>query len=685
MQQTNLKCDFHSLQEISCVCLENHVCHRKLCVECVLEHKASRQNIYTMSKFEKALQSDQGQKESDEFKYLQDIKRALKEKTEPNFFKSFFDEIYNSIIIQLQEIEKFTYNIMELIRQQKSFTEYTNKELNILIKIIEVGGKQKFLQNSQNQIKQIEKFVQTFEEEMKQFINKQNKNLEQIKQQNSSSFKVQFSQNYLQLQTPKNEDNLIVKEFGNLYQNGKKVGKWIEILKQLSKNNQVTFSGTYECGFKVGRWNINFANSVIGGGEYQEIQTLQEYYSEQLHEFYEIDCIQQSTQGQELQDFSNQSTQNLANQEIQYKYKKKGRWQELHELFSQEQQVTYIGNYEQGRKVGEWQTYLFKNLIGKEFYNEEGLKHGQWSEVYFINNEKSIITFNGEYKKGEKIGLWNILDQKNLIGGGKYDNDGLKKGQWKELFEQYSQKAQVTYSGEYKNGKKVGDWIIENKKSQNGNFHKKFSYNQEGQKIGYWIELNQIYQDDFLVFFSGDYKNGKKIGEWKLNSVINKNNQIISQVAGKYDENGLKIGNWVVVDKKYSFNNQITYSGVYIEGKKVGEWETRYENKKYKNKQQIFTGIYNNGIKDGKWIELDEEFKSKKWIIYEGEYRNGLKFGFWYIYYRIKQNKENIKIDGGFFNENGLKDGIWNEINQIGQGAFMNQVKVKYQNGIKLQ
>lgn len=49
----------------------------------------------------------------------------------------------------------------------------------------------------------------------------------------------------------------------------------------------------------------------------------------------------------------------------------------------------------------------------------------------------------------------------NVSGGGAYDEegDGIKIGKWIELQNKFDCYNQITYTGEYVNGKKVGIWV----------------------------------------------------------------------------------------------------------------------------------------------------------------------------------------------------------------------------------
>ncbi|CAD8087052.1 unnamed protein product [Paramecium primaurelia] len=106
-------------------------------------------------------------------------------------------------------------------------------------------------------------------------------------------------------------------------------------------------------------------------------------------------------------------------------------------------------------------------ISGGGLYDETGneLKLGNWVET--TNNFKlnSQVIFSGEYKNGKKVGRWDFKYKKDnkpffKIGGGSYDDSGdeIKLGNWVEIMGNFRDYSQVTYRGEYKNGKKVGIW-----------------------------------------------------------------------------------------------------------------------------------------------------------------------------------------------------------------------------------
>ncbi|CAD8181137.1 unnamed protein product [Paramecium pentaurelia] len=522
----------------------------------------------------------------------------------------------------------------------------------------------------------------------------------------------------------------ILSEVGGYFENGLKQGLWKELFKNYSSHSKSYESGEYQNDKRSGMWIYIYDNNIIGGGKYNE-------------------------QGQ-----------------------KSGKWIELSDSFNCNSQLTYYGEYKGGKKVGRWDIKYKNEPIGKNgggLYNEggQGIKIGSWVEVDDNFNDSSEITHNGKYKNGQKIGRWDIhLNCQGLIkqiGGGLYDErgDGHKVGKWIELSEGFYKTYQIIFNGNYQNGKKVGQWdIYLNNEKIGGGLYDEMG---EGKKIGRWIEVGVEFIDSFQITQNGEYKNGKKIGQWDifqkntcgnhqirerlyneegLRSRFGRNNRIrnsylqapfeseyknikkpqgqdthfdtkggmeiidsnlyITQIGeyfkgqkvGKWDfffinkegskemgggyyENyviDLKIGRWIEFN---DFNSQITYVGEYKKGQKVGRWDT-YLN--YFGNKLIGGGSYDEGdegFKCGRWIEVNDELDDSSQVTINGEYKNGNKVGKWDIYLNYVGN---IKIGGGSYdNESfGVKTGKWVDIKDGFKWALQTTFNGQYGNGNKI-
>ncbi|CAD8190271.1 unnamed protein product [Paramecium pentaurelia] len=439
----------------------------------------------------------------------------------------------------------------------------------------------------------------------------------------------------------------IIKDVGGIYnQFGKKEGLWKDLIRNYWSIAQVYEVGQYQMGLKQGNWKFIYKDQEIGCGEY-------------------------SKQGE-----------------------KTGKWLELSDMFCDHSKVTQMGEYNQGKKVGRWDilfNYQGNNSkIGGGEYDQagQGLKIGQWIDISDGFFEDSQVTYNGQYKNGKKVGKWDILfnwNGKNKIGGGFYDleGEGLKTGCWVDIYDQYQQHRSITYIGEYKNGKKVGKWDIwYNYLGKNNNIGGGL-YDEKGLelKIGQWLELSDGFCDYSQVTYQGQYENGQKVGKWDI--WFNEEGEKYKIGCGFYDKGGqgLKTGQWIDIHDQYLQSRHITYYGEYRNGKKFGRWNIMYD------KNEIGGGQYDEagqGLKIGKWIDISGGFYEDSQVTYNGEYKNGQKVGKWDIWY--KKDRKNIMIGGGSYDEEdqGIKIGEWIEISEGFDCYYEVTYKGSYQNGIKV-
>ncbi|CAD8101536.1 unnamed protein product [Paramecium primaurelia] len=258
--------------------------------------------------------------------------------------------------------------------------------------------------------------------------------------------------------------------------------------------------------------------------------------------------------------------------------------------------------------------------------NLEQIQHLQWVGEYNKNNKK--------------VGKWILKWKGNILKdvGGQYSQTGQKQGLWIELIKNYWSKAEAYEVGQYENNLRIGAWnyIYEEKDFGGG------EYNKQGEKNGKWIELSVGFWEYSQVSYNGEYKNGKKIGRWEImfqgNELLSKQKQI---GGGSYDDegNGIKIGKWIELSDGFRENSQVTFSGEYRKNQKVGVWNI-YWNWCGKN-QEIGGGSYDqgdNGIKIGPWVEVSNGFASYWQITQNGSYTNGKKVGMW-VEKDIKKNE----------------------------------------------
>lgn len=90
--------------------------------------------------------------------------------------------------------------------------------------------------------------------------------------------------------------------------------------------------------------------------------------------------------------------------------------------------------------------------------------------IGFMSINKSLFMVNIKTVKElvDGISRWleklcNIILFNNLKyfrGGGTYNDNGEKIGKWIDLSDEYEFSSEITYKGQYKEGKKIGKWGI---------------------------------------------------------------------------------------------------------------------------------------------------------------------------------------------------------------------------------
>ncbi len=195
---------------------------------------------------------------------------------------------------------------------------------------------------------------------------------------------------------------------------------------------------------------------------------------------------------------------------------------------------------------------------------------------------------------------------------GKLKVEGLyknceKHGNWKWY---YKSKDQIEKSGEFKNGKEIGEWVefhLSGRKKTITNFKK-------GKKDGRYFELEDLPRINNVEVYiiKGSYKNDKKDGTWSEFYADKSRKSISYYISGK------KTGKWL----EY-YNNQKNskkFEGTYNDDLESGSHEWYYKNGALKKSIQ-----YNNGVKSGKHLEYYNDGTPKV----EGRYKSDEKSGTW--------------------------------------------------------
>ncbi|CAD8208645.1 unnamed protein product [Paramecium octaurelia] len=520
----------------------------------------------------------------------------------------------------------------------------------------------------------------------------------------------------------------VLQEVGGIYNNGEKQGFWKEPISNYWAKAKAYQIGEYKNNVKRGFWKFIYKDQDIGGGEY-----------------------------------------NVSGE-------KNGIWIELSEGFFNDSQVTYKGKYKNGKKNDKWETFVVHNgntkMIGGGQYDTLGVKYGLWIDISKEFQTDQYVTYQGQFQNGRRVGQWKIFysrfnpsDDKmdELIGGGFYDQgaQGLKVGQWIDISNGFNNDAYVTYHGQYILGQKVGRWDIYYRRS----FEKQneliggglYDENGSGNKIKNWIELADGFKDFSQVIYQGQYINGKKVGRWEIKQRYDDLDSFEKIGGGQYDEAnpGMKVGDWIEISDEFNRTSQVMYYAKYKNGKKVGECKIMYKydfsdlpslmqnihtlikygllveedvtmkketkqgngqiflldlkiNYRYFNKENIKMeeklepgllhrsqttiqrmnggGSYDQegeGNKVGKWIDICEGYSTQAQIIYDGEYKNGKKAARWKIKHRNCADETFVEIGGGAYDEYGIKFGNWTDISDEFKNSSQIILNGQYENGKK--
>ncbi|CAD8116955.1 unnamed protein product [Paramecium primaurelia] len=381
---------------------------------------------------------------------------------------------------------------------------------------------------------------------------------------------------------------------------GRKQYFWIEPCSNYSIQLQVVYAGYYKNGKKQGKWKLLKKNSnefvTIGGGNYNEFDV------------------------------------------------KEGQWIELcDEILPQQNQIIIdIGKYNDGHKMGTWKKYIYEESIFTKNKLMLVFSYFQWwRRISFWNQkwemERDSLQFQRNFKS-----FWLVLikmDQrlvngifiqskimnnnqlcKALIflcsGGGTYNNLGQKNGLWSELSNCFHQSHFTIFNGKYQNGIKQERWMIQHKMKQSNSIEilGGGEYDEQGLRNGDWIEIFQNYDKYSQITFKGRYLNGLKQGQW---DILYSNNKI---GGGNYNKDGEKQGKWTEVHENFNIQTcNILYVGMYMQGKKLGQWEITIQSRE-EQKQKICGSFEQNGLKSGQWIEINQKYQE-----YDVIYQNGIQ------------------------------------------------------------
>ncbi len=314
---------------------------------------------------------------------------------------------------------------------------------------------------------------------------------------------------------------------------------------------------------------------------------------------------------------------------------KEGIWKEF---FPESELVFREGNYSSGKRNGLFQYYDKKGIVirtesyendvlvtddggaGNLTFKVDTVSEGVIARGAYSGNQRQGV-FHVEHVSGEKI-INRVYQMGKKVAEGKFDNEGMRQGVWKEYFLSGELKAE----GEYKDNQRVGEW-------------KYFEVSGKVELIGkYWNGVPDgewtWYYDNREVHRRESFSRGKLDGEYIECDTVG---TVILQ--GNYSD-GLKVGIW-----KYQLNDHLE-EGEYLDGEKNGVWKWYYFN----TDEPAFEGEFNLGIPGGKhrmWYPNGN-------LMEKGEYEGGLREGNWIYYNELGEQRlvvtyqagEIVKVDG---------------------------------------
>ncbi|CAD8206702.1 unnamed protein product [Paramecium octaurelia] len=345
---------------------------------------------------------------------------------------------------------------------------------------------------------------------------------------------------------------------------GIKIGQWIDLSENFNKSSVTFYKGNYNQDKKVGVWDILIKDIIIGCGVYDDYGSKNGLWVD-LHQNFSNNCkilqIGQYQSGKKVAKWEIYYNNLIIGGGMYNKGSKVGKWITLHENFQNSCLVTYSGEY-QGRKFGRWDIIYQNEIIGGGLYDRKGQKMGKWIDVHENFFDYCFVLYEGEYVGGKKQGVWNLFMHENQIqtklGEGNYNKFGQKQGKWVEPFDNFFKGGKIIFIGEYDNGIKIGQWLTyfqeqENQFQQIGGG----SYDQNGLKVGIWKDLYEYFNYRSQIIYEGEYQNGTKHRRWKIWYNKFKQNDYQEIGAGEYDKDGMKHGQWIDFMEELSCRDSI--------------------------------------------------------------------------------------------------------------------------------
>ncbi|MFN3801665.1 toxin-antitoxin system YwqK family antitoxin [Belliella pelovolcani] len=265
---------------------------------------------------------------------------------------------------------------------------------------------------------------------------------------------------------------------------------------------------------------------------------------------------------------------------------------------------------------------LNPNVVKIEGNYVNGKKDGVW--LTYFNTLPPTIAIKETYQAGELNGSYQEFDfDGNLMLEVAYVN-GKPEGD----FKRYAGPRMIWEEGQFKNGRKVGEWKAYFPGSKTLESEK--FYDERGNKVGTWT----FYYENKRTARIEKYENDIPVGTWE-EFFPNRN-----LAKRKTYELGVPVGEYI----EYHSDGSVSVSGQYKGGVKDGLWKNFFP-----DGELYSIGEYKNDLKTGLW----KYFNKIGILIAEGEYSLGSESGQWFYYYDGGQ----LKSVGSYFL--GFEQGTW--------------------------
>jgi antitoxin component YwqK of YwqJK toxin-antitoxin module len=316
---------------------------------------------------------------------------------------------------------------------------------------------------------------------------------------------------------------------------------------------------------------------------------------------------------------------------------KQGRWY----TFYGNGNIHVEGNYQDDMKEGYFKEYAENgDLISVDKYVKD-VKQAEAQEVQKLDIKniyypEGKIKSSGTYRNGTPEGIYReynlmgqiirslVYDMGTVTGEGIVEEDGSRNGHWKDVYPDGNIKAE----GDYKEGKQIGEWKFyypDGKLEQDGKF------TNTGKFYGTW----KWYYDSGQLMREEEYDNGLKDGmhtEYDESGKIVEEGEYVKDLEdgpwfttiGDYLErgtyrDGLKNGKWVsyhLASTPSKTDSVLSFSGSFVEDNPDGKHIYYWDNGKVKDE-----GVYLMGKKEGDWIKY--EYDGTPFLVIT--YRNGVE------------------------------------------------------------